>query len=157
MRKHTHSQLMRKRITPLRSETYELAYPRQLNGLPLLLMLSMKPLRVRTNKGKQTVRFGTPALIADARNKWRVYLAHALLEVGGEAASDDGAAAVHAVDDVGGDSGVRLPEDVGRALVPPSSPGPAGGPVLGAGVVAGDARGPEAELLLLGVDAAVEA
>lgn len=84
-------------------------------------------------------------------------LAHALLEVGGEAASDDGAAAVHAVDDVGGDSGVRLPEDVGRALVPPSSPGPAGGPVLGAGVVAGDARGPEAELLLLGVDAAVEA
>jgi len=96
--------------------------------------------------------------------QWRVliYLAHALLEVRGEAARDDGAAAVHALDDVGGDGGVRLAEHVDPALAPGPGPGPGllCGPAA-AGVVvfgpSGRARGPDAELLLLGVDAAVQA
>jgi len=100
--------------------------------------------------------------IQSDRQQWRVliYLAHALLEVRGEAARDDGAAAVHALDDVGGDGGVRLAEHVDPALAPGPGPGLLCGPAA-AGVVVfgpgGRARGPDAELLLLGVDAAVQA
>jgi hypothetical protein len=80
------------------------------------------------------------------------YLAHALLEVRREATGDDRAAAVHALDDVSGDGRVRLAEHVDPALAPAALLGSAArGPRV---VVAG---GGGAELLLLGVDAAVQA
>jgi hypothetical protein len=76
------------------------------------------------------------------------YLADAFLEVGREAAGHDRAAAVHAVDDVCGDGRVRLTEHVDPALAPAA--------LLGGAARGGGAGGPGAELLLLGVDAAVQ-
>jgi hypothetical protein len=81
------------------------------------------------------------------------YLAHALLEVRGEAAGGDGASAVHAVDEVGGHGGEHLAKYIDHPLVP-SATADGAAALLGPRVVAG---GPGAELLLLGVDAAVEA
>lgn len=86
-------------------------------------------------------------------------LAHAFLEVRGEAAGDDRATAVHTLDDIGGDGGVRLAEHVDPALAPALLGGPASTGVV---VVASGGGGrrtcrPDAELLLLGVDAAVQA
>ena len=54
-----------------------------------------------------------------------IYLAHAFLEVRGEAAGDDRATAVHTLDDIGGDDGVRLAEHVDPALAPALLGGPA--------------------------------
>ena len=54
-----------------------------------------------------------------------IYLAHAFLEVRGEAAGDDRATAVHTLDDIGGDGGVRLAEHVDPALAPALLGGPA--------------------------------
>lgn len=89
-----------------------------------------------------------------------IYLAHALLKVRGEAAGDDGTAAVHALDDIGCDGGVRLAEHVDPALAPAPDHALLGSPAA-AGVVVvapgGRARGPDPELLLLGVDATVQA
>lgn len=86
-------------------------------------------------------------------------LAHALFEVRGEAAGDDWAAAVHALDNIGGDGGVRLSEHVDPALAPALLCGPAATrvEVLASRGGGGRPRRPDAELLLLGVDAAVQA
>jgi len=90
-----------------------------------------------------------------------IYLAHAFLEVRGEAAGDDRATAVHTLDDIGGDDGVRLAEHVDPALAPALLGGPASTGVVVVVASGGGGRRrtcrPDAELLLLGVDAAVQA
>jgi hypothetical protein len=88
-----------------------------------------------------------------------IYLAHALLEVRGEAAGDDRATAVHTLDDIGGDGGVRLAEHVDPALAPTLLGGPASSRVVVVTSSGGGRRTcrPDAELLLLAVDAAVQA
>ena len=90
-----------------------------------------------------------------------IYLAHAFLEVRGEAAGDDRATAVHTLDDIGGNGGVRLAEHVDPALAPALLGGPASTGVVVVVASGGGGRRrtcrPDAELLLLGVDAAVQA
>lgn len=89
-----------------------------------------------------------------------IYLAHAFLEVRGEAASDDWATAVHTLDNIGSDGGVRLTEHVDPALAPALLGGPAASVVVVVVASGGGGRctrRPDAELLLLSVDAAVQA
>ena len=89
-----------------------------------------------------------------------IYLAHAFLNVRGEAAGDDTATAVHTLDNIGGDGGVRLAEHVDPTLAPALLGGLASTGVVVVVASGGGrrrTRRPDAELLLLGVDAAVQA
>jgi hypothetical protein len=80
--------------------------------------------------------------------------------VRGEAAGDDRATAVHTLDNIGGDGGVRLAEHVDPTLAPALLGGLASTGVVVVVASGGGGRRTrrlDAELLLLGVDAAVQA